>query len=70
MGDLLNTLTIETNMGYIWDHVWTKEQQAQIVKQIAPADDLYWNLEWDSPVIKKLRGGGFVRELRQNFQVI
>ena len=64
------TLGIEASHGFFWDKVWTKEEELDVIKRLAPADDVKYKYGWDSPVILKLRGGGLVMELNKNLKKV
>ena len=68
-GILHNTLLIEMANNYTWP-VWTEEEERNILKRLQPVVDYYFKNNWDSPIIKRLRAGGLVRELNKNYQKV
>ena len=67
-GVLWSTLNIETSHNYIWNEVWTPEEQLKVVKHLTASREMWFRYNWDSPVIKRLRGGGLVKELNKNIE--
>ena len=67
-GALWDALSIESSHNYVWNKVWTPEEQLNVVKQLSASHEMEFRYNWDSPVIKRLRGGGLVKELNKNIE--
>jgi hypothetical protein len=68
---LHGTLEIEAmDFDYYWSHAWTKEEQKKIIDQLYHSHRMSYRIDWDSPIIKRLRAGGLVNELNKNFQKV
>ena len=67
---LHDTLQIEMSKGLIWTHVWSKEEQVQVVDQLLEVHRFAYKVNWNSTVIKRLRAGGLVKELLKNMESV
>lgn len=67
---LFGTLKIEASHGYYWDHVWTKEEELDIIGKLSAADDMKYTYSWNNPISAKFRAGGLIRELNDNMQKV
>ena len=65
---LYDSLSIETDHGYYWTKHWTKEEELEVIKKLVDVQDFRYTYQYDSPIIKRLRSGGLVRELNKNLQ--
>ncbi|XP_054164700.1 prostatic acid phosphatase-like [Oppia nitens] len=69
-GQLHTALQIEMLNGYYWSHVWSREEQQQIVDQLLDIHRMAYRIDWNSTIIKRLRAGGLVKELKKNFKSV
>ena len=65
---LWDALSIESAHNYVWSQVWTPEEQLKVVEQLFPSREMAFRYSYDSPVIKRLKAGGLVRELNKNIE--
>ncbi|XP_054153328.1 prostatic acid phosphatase-like [Oppia nitens] len=63
-------LYIEYDVNYVWNKTWTKDEEKRYISQLLQSHAMQYQLDWDSPIIKRLRGGGLVKELNNNFQKV
>ncbi|CAG2172297.1 unnamed protein product, partial [Oppiella nova] len=67
---LYDTLKIESDHNYFWNSTWTKEEEQHILDQLLVSRNTEFKYDWDSPIIKRLRGGGLAKELTKNFNKV
>ena len=67
---LHTALQIEMSKGYYWTHVWSEEEQKEIVDQLLDVHRFAYRIDWNSTVIKRLRAGGLVKELLTNIESV
>ncbi|XP_054169317.1 uncharacterized protein LOC128966494 [Oppia nitens] len=67
-GGIHGTLDIEMDHNYYWDHYWTHEEEQKIVQQLYLSHLMKYRYEFDSHVLKRLRAGGLIKELNNNFE--
>ncbi|CAG2106292.1 unnamed protein product, partial [Medioppia subpectinata] len=67
---LWDTLQIEFARNYIWNKTWTQEEEKKMIDDLYLSREIQFRYDWDSPVIRRLRGGGLASQLIHNNQKV
>ena len=67
---IFSTLQIETDNNNVWSEHWTKEEQLNVVSKLLESQKMRYRYNWDTPIIHRLRAGGFLMESNKNFNLV
>ncbi|CAG2106485.1 unnamed protein product, partial [Medioppia subpectinata] len=64
--DLWDVLQIEFARNYFWNKTWTQEEEKKMIDDLYLSREMQFRYNWDSPAIRRLRGGGLASQLIHN----